>query len=131
QFANDRPEDTGTDRFTLVVQDDSGVLVEANERAVITTDRERGANDDSLTDITLLNTSTGDCFLDRHHNDVAHGCIAAMRAAQNLDALNPASAGVISNIQISLHLDHSVTPDLRGQNTLGVSLNGWFRRRLP
>ncbi len=36
------------------------------------------------------------------------------RAAQDLDALNPAGAGVVSDIQIGLHLDHVVSPDLWG-----------------
>jgi hypothetical protein len=34
-----------------------------------------------------------------------------MRAPEDLDALNPARAGVVSDIQIGLHLDHLVSPD--------------------
>src|SRR5699024_9772219 len=51
----------------------------------------------------------------RHHDDVADGGIAAVRTAQNLDALHPARAGVVSDIQIRLHLDHCLSPDLWGR----------------
>jgi hypothetical protein len=37
-------------------------------------------------------------------------CITAMRATKNLNTLNPASAGIIGNIQVSLHLDHVSAP---------------------
>src|SRR5512145_218313 len=57
QLAHDRPEDTGTDRFTLVVQDDGGVAVETDRGAVFTANFFRGANDDGLADVTLLNAT--------------------------------------------------------------------------
>jgi malate dehydrogenase len=34
------------------------------------------------------------------------GGILALGSAQDLDALNPAGAGIVSDIQIGLHLDH-------------------------
>src|SRR5690606_28177395 len=112
QLAHDRPEDTGADRLALVVQDDGGVAVETDGRAVFATDFLGGAHDDGLADVALLHAAFRNRLLDRHHDDVAHGCVAAVRPAQNLDALHPARAGVVSDIQIGLHLDHFVTPDL-------------------
>jgi len=37
-----------------------------------------------------------------------------LETTQYLDALNTASAAVVSNIQVGLHLDHLVSPDLLG-----------------
>jgi hypothetical protein len=37
-------------------------------------------------------------------------CITAMRATKNLNTLNPASARIIGNLQVSLHLDHVSAP---------------------
>ena len=62
-----------------------------------------------------------------HRNDdnVAHGCVFTLGTTQHFDALYPACAGVISYIQIGLHLDHSVSPDLWGAFTCspGFRLN--------
>ncbi|EDM31396.1 hypothetical protein RTM1035_02865 [Roseovarius sp. TM1035] len=114
QLANDRPENTGTNRLTCVVQDHGGVAVKANGGAIFTTDFLGGAHDDGLTDVALLHATARDGFLDRDDNDVAHGCVSTLGTTQNLDALNSASAGVVSNIQVGLHLDHLVSPDLWG-----------------
>ena len=46
QLAHDRPEDTGADRLALVVDEDGGVAVEADHRAVGTAHGVRGAHDD-------------------------------------------------------------------------------------
>src|SRR5690348_9173489 len=45
ELASDRPEDAGTDRLVLVVDEDSGIVVEADVRAVGAADLLRGAND--------------------------------------------------------------------------------------
>src|SRR5690606_27361750 len=98
-----------------VVQDDGSIAVETDGGAIFATNFFRGANDDGFTHVPLLHATFRNRFLDRHHDDVAHGCVAAVRTAQNLDALNSACAGVVSYIQIGLHLDHLVSPDLRRQ----------------
>ncbi len=119
KFANNRPENTGADRFTLIVQDDSGVAVKTNCGAVFTTDFFGGAHDNGLTDVALFHATARNGFLDRNDNDVSNTGVTTMGTTQNLDALNPASAGVISNIQIGLHLDHLVSPDLWGRPDFG------------
>src|SRR5690606_25197153 len=107
-------EDTGADRFALVVQDDGGIAVEADRGAVFTADFLGGAHDDGLADVALLHAALRNRLLHRHHDDVADRGITAVRTAKNLDALHPACAGVVSYIQIRLHLDHWFTPDLWG-----------------
>src|SRR5690606_8236653 len=103
---------TGADRFALVVQDHGGVAVETDRRAVLATDFLGGTHDDGLAHVALLHATARDGFLDRHHDDVADAGVAAVGTTQNLDALHPARAGVVSDIQIGLHLDHLVSPDL-------------------
>src|SRR6056297_1450300 len=126
QLAHDRPEDTGTDRFIVVVQDNSRVAVKADGGAIFAADFLGGAHADGLADVTLLHATARDGFLDGHDNDVAHRRISALGTTQNLDALNPASTGVVSNIQIGLHLDHMVSPDLWGNDPrVSIKLSGY------
>ncbi|EAQ26178.1 hypothetical protein ROS217_13416 [Roseovarius sp. 217] len=133
QLAHDRPENTGADRLTCVVQDHGGVAVKTNGGPVFTTDFLGGAHDDGLADVPFLHAAAGDGFLDRDDNDVAHGCVSTLGTTQDLDALNSASARVVSNIQVGLHLDHLVSPDLWGAMQClipRVSINAERRRGL-
>ncbi|EAP76973.1 hypothetical protein ISM_01750 [Roseovarius nubinhibens ISM] len=112
KLTNHRAKDTRTDRLTCVVQDHGGVAVKTDGGAVFTTNLFGGAHDDGLTDVALFHATARDGFLDRDDDDVANGCVFTLGTTQNLDALHPASAGVVSDIQIGLHLDHLVSPDL-------------------
>src|SRR6056297_2805392 len=114
QFAHHRPEDPRAQGLACVVQDHGGVAVETDGGAVFATDLLGGAHDDGLSDVALLHTATRDGFLDRDDDDVADGRVFTLGTPQNLDALNPARARVVSYIQIGLHLDHLVSPDLWG-----------------
>ncbi|EAQ13040.1 hypothetical protein RB2654_11098 [Rhodobacterales bacterium HTCC2654] len=114
KLTNHRPEDTGADRLVVVVEDDGGVAIEADRGAVFTTDFFGGAHDDGLADVTFLHAAARDGFLDGDDDDVAHRSVFTLGTTQDLDALHPASAGVVSDIQIGLHLDHRVSPDLWG-----------------
>ena len=109
QFANHRPEDTRAHRFTLVVQDDGGVAVKTDRGAV------PRFTSFAVRTTTALRTSPfftrrAGWLHRRTDDDVAHRRIATVRTTQDLDALHPASAGVVSDIQIGLHLDHLVSP---------------------
>ena len=80
--------------------------------AILTADFLGGANNNGLAHVAFFHTATRNSLLERHHDDVANGGILAFGTAQNLDALNSFSTRVVSNIQIGLHLDHLVSPDL-------------------
>ena len=61
-----------------------------------------------------------------------------LRAAEDLDALNPAGAGIVSDIQIGLHLDHVVYSRPAGTHVPRVSIKpgvrsglGRFDQHLP
>src|SRR6056297_2693559 len=125
QFAHPRAENPCAERFTCVIQDDGGIAVETDGGAVFTANFFGGAHDDGLADVALLQAAARDGFLDRDDDNVAHGRVFTLGTTQDLDALNPAGAGVVSNIQIGLHLDHLVSPDLWGRTC--VSLAPWFR----
>ena len=114
QLTNNRAKDTGTDGLVVVVQDNGGVAVKTDGGAIVATYFFGGANDDGLTDVAFFHATAWDGFLDRDDNDVAYGCVFTLGTTQNLDALNTASAAVVSNIQVGLHLDHLVSPDLWG-----------------
>src|SRR6056297_1239604 len=115
QLTNHRPEDTGADRLVVVVQNDGGVAVKSDGGAIFATHFFCGTHDDGLADIALFHATARDGFLYRDDNDVTDGCVFTLGTTQNLDALNTASAAIVSNIQIGLHLDHLVSPDVRGR----------------
>ena len=64
------------------------------------------ANDDATDNVALLDAAVGSCLLDAADDDVAKACIAALGAAEDLDALHLARAGVVGNVQHGLHLNH-------------------------
>src|SRR3954451_116992 len=66
----DRTENTGTTGFAIVLQDDRGVLVEADVGAVDTPALLDSPHDDCLDDVALLHVATGDRVLDGGNDDV-------------------------------------------------------------
>src|SRR5690606_35139306 len=108
QLARNRAEDTGADRLVLLVDDDGGRLVETDDRAVLALDVLGGAHDDGANDVALLHAAARNRFLHRGDDGVADRGVAALGAAQHLDAHDPARARVIGDLQVSLHLDHGI-----------------------
>ena len=49
-----------------------------------------------------------------HDDDVAHRGVLALAAAEHLDALDTAGAGVVRHVEDRSHLDHGALLDLRG-----------------
>jgi large subunit ribosomal protein L14 len=47
-------------------------------KAVVVRTAKEVRREDGLADVPLLHAAFRNCFLDRHHDDVAHGCIAAV-----------------------------------------------------
>ena len=108
------------------------IVGKADDRTVGTADILGGPHHDGLHHAALLHATARNGFLDRHHDDVADGSITAVRTAKNLDALNPASAGVVSHIQIRLHLDHLVVSRPAGTRpAVSLETEGVTRLRRP
>src|SRR4051812_37130384 len=106
QLARDGPEDAGAARVVLRVDDDGGVLVEGDVRAVLAPELLLGAHDDRLDDLALLDRALRVGLLDGRGDDVADAGIAPARAALDADAEDLARAGVVGDLQPRLVLDH-------------------------
>ena len=66
------------------------------------------AHDDGANNVALLHAATRDGFLHGGDDCVADRGVAALGAAQHLDAHDPAGARIIGHFQVSLHLDHKI-----------------------
>src|SRR5216684_234916 len=110
QFARHRPEDARPDRLALAADQHRRVAVEANGAAVGAPDLLGGAHDDGAMHIALLDPAARDRLLDRDDDDVADRRGLALRAAQHFDALHPARARIIGDVEVGLHLDHATLP---------------------
>src|SRR4051812_28002209 len=115
QLARDRPEDAGADRLELGVEQDSGVAVELDERAVLAAHALGGAHDDRAVDLALLHPAARRSFLDRHLDDVADAGVAPLRAAEHLDAHDGLGARVVRDVEPRLHLNHESLPTCPAQ----------------
>src|SRR3954469_20283264 len=106
QLARDGPEDAGAARVVLCVDDDGGVLVEGDVRAVVAPELLLRAHDDRLDDLALLDRPLRVGLLDGGGDDVADARVAPARAALDADAEDLARAGVVGDLQPGLVLDH-------------------------
>src|SRR3954462_14881819 len=106
QLARDGPEDAGAARVVLCVDDDGGVLVEGDVRAVVAPELLLRAHDDRLDDLALLDRPLRVGLLDRRRDDVADAGVAPARAALDADAEDLARAGVVGDLEAGLGLDH-------------------------
>src|SRR5436309_282244 len=77
QLAGDRAEYARADRFSLVVDQNGGVAIEADVGAVAPPLFLHRADDDRLDDLPLLDVRLGRGFLDRRRDDVAEPRVAA------------------------------------------------------
>src|SRR4051812_31424143 len=106
QLARDGPEDAGPARVVLRVDDDGGVLVEGDVRAVLAAVLLLRAHDDGGHDVALLDRPLRVGLLDRRLDDVADARVASPRTAHHADAEDLAGAGVVGDLQPGLVLDH-------------------------
>src|SRR5512141_739360 len=88
QLPAHRAEDAGTAGVTVGAEDDGRVLVETDVGAVRTPALLRGADDDGLDHVALLDVPAGDRVLHCGHDDVADAGVATSRAAEHTDAKN-------------------------------------------
>src|SRR5581483_9747862 len=89
-----------------VLDQDGGVLIEADVAAVRPTLFLGGPDDDALHDVAALDGSAGDGVLDGGDEDVADAGVAALGAAEHLDAQHLTRAGVVGDLEPALLLDH-------------------------
>ena len=82
------------------------VLIELDVAAVGTTNFLLHANDHAADDVALLHVGVRRGFFNAADDDIAQSRVTALRAAQDLDALHLASAGVIGHCEHGLHLNH-------------------------
>ena len=117
QLAAHGAEDAGAARLAVVLEDDGGVLVEADVGAVGTAALLDGAHDDGLDDVALLDVATGDRVLDGGDDDVADAGVAPTRATEHTDAQDLLGTGVVGDLESRLLLDHRF-----------LLVVGWFSR---
>src|SRR3954454_9846605 len=134
QLARDRPEDSGAARGVLRVDDDGGVLVEGDVRAVVAPELLLRAHDDRLDDLALLDRPLRVGLLDGGGDDVPHARVAAAGAALHADAEDLAGAGVVGDLQACLVLDHlarSSTSTSRQRLLRDMGRHSWMRTLSP
>src|SRR6516225_6995521 len=94
QLSRNRPKDAGALRVLFLVDDDHGVAVEADVRAVVAPRRPLGPHDHAADHVARLDVAAGDRLLDRGDDDVTDAGVALAAAAQHLDAHALLGAGV-------------------------------------
>src|SRR2546427_5560518 len=98
QLAGDGAENTGAARVILIVNDDDGIGVEPQIRAVVAPNRVPGPHHHCVDHFTLFDRTIRRGFLDVRLNDVADVGVALV-AAQHADGGRPFGAGIIGHFQ--------------------------------
>ena len=108
KLATDRSEDAGATGVPVVLQDDGGVLIELDVRAVGTTGLLHGADDDGLDDVALLDVAAGDRVLDGRDDDVAEAGVTTAGATEHADGEQLLGAGVVGDLDSGFLLKHGL-----------------------
>src|SRR3954453_8387936 len=124
QLARDRSEDARATRVLARVDQDCGVLVEADVGAVLAAERLLRAHDNCADDLALLDRAVRHGLLDGADDDVAHARVAAVRAAGHPDAEDLASPGVVCDAQSRFLLDHRARSVISTRRQRLVRLSG-------
>src|SRR6478609_5588935 len=104
QLAAHGAEDAGAAGLAVLPQDDRGVLVELDVRAVGTAALLGGAHDHGLDDVALLDAAAGDGVLDGADDDVTDSGVAPTGATEHPDAEDFLGAGVVGDLESRLLL---------------------------
>src|SRR5690606_22263391 len=123
QFTNHWAKDTGADWLLRIVDQHSGVRIEADNRTVFAADIFTSANDNGPVNITFLDLTARRSFFNRHNNNVANASEPALGTAQHLDTLHAFGSAIISDLQVRLHLDHGSNSFFIPPRTNGAQLN--------
>src|SRR5579859_515590 len=103
QFAGDRAENTRAARVVFLVNDDNGVAVEPQIRAIVAPDGLAGADDDRVHHVALFHRAVRRGFLDVRLDHVADDRIALV-AADDPDRRRAFRAAVVGHIQNGTYL---------------------------
>src|SRR5690554_433959 len=129
QLAAHGAEDAGSARLAVTLEDDRGVLVESDVGPVLAAALLRGAHDDRLDDVALLDVATGDGVLDGGDDDVTDTGVAPAGASEHTDAEDLLRAGVVGDLESRLLLDHSMYSCRRAGSqprpSLAERMGGW------
>src|SRR6478735_7486515 len=124
QLAGDRPEDACAAWVELVVDDDGGVLVEADQRAVVATVGLLRPDDDGFHHLALLDRALRRRGLHGSNDDVADAGVATVRSSHHADAEDLAGAGVVGDLEAALLLNHFATSTISVRRQRFVADNG-------
>src|SRR5690606_15251577 len=103
KLTRDGPEDAGSDRLLLVVDEHRAVRIEANQAAIGAPQTLARANDHGLHDRALLHAAVGQRVADRDDAHVADVGVATFGAPEHLDAKHLACPGVVRNVEDGLY----------------------------
>src|SRR5262249_41374097 len=111
-----------------VLDQNGGVLIEADIGAVSAALLLAGPHHDRLDDVALLDTSAGQRVLNGRHDDVTDARVSPATAAEHADAQDLLRSGVIGDLEPRFLLDHVnscfVTPeDWSGGSSLPKGLS--------
>src|SRR5690606_38608807 len=130
QLAAHGAEDAGSARLAVSLEDDGGVLVEADVGTVGATTLLGSAHDDGLDDVALLDVAAGDGVLDGGDDDVTDTGVAPAGASEHTDAQDLLGTGVVGDLQSRLLLDHSMYSCRRAGSqpelSLAERMGGWW-----
>src|SRR5699024_8894711 len=106
KLSGHRPKDTGASGVLVLLDEDGGVLVEANIGTVVAADALLAADDNGLDHIALLHIAVGGSLAHGGDDHVTNVAVLALGTAQHTDALDFLGAGVVGNLQITFLLKH-------------------------
>src|SRR5688572_12392900 len=106
QLARDGTEDARGARLALIVDDDHGVLVEADVAAVLTARLLHRADDDRSRDLGLLHRAVRQRVLHRDDHEVAEAGVTPARAAKDANDQGALRARVVRDFDHRFLLNH-------------------------
>src|SRR5665811_1034313 len=98
------PEDPGSARVAVGLEDDGGVLVKLDVRTVGAPTFFGRPDNDRLDDFTRLDVAAGDSVLDGRDDDVADAGVTTTGTTENTDAKDHLGTGVVGDTQSRLCL---------------------------
>src|SRR5579862_1075830 len=105
QLTSNRPENAGATRIEFLVNNNNGVAVETEVRAITASNRLPGADDHGVDHLALLYRAVRGGFFDMGFDDVANASVALV-TAENANRCRALGAGVIRDIQDGTYLQH-------------------------